>query len=196
MKLLNNLTGFSAVALLMLAASCSKNDDNNTTEPTVELKTVTVTNLQADTANRGNYTLYSLAENKVIPNSDSASSKWDIGFKATSIIINGGVSGPGKATGQVVNGVFSSLTEAPASGYVSDSTGSLTFKGWYSYNATTHIISTVPGKILILKTPGGKYAKLEILSYYKDAPANPDLTAVSRMYKFQYVLQTNGTAKF
>ncbi|MBV7532249.1 HmuY family protein [Chitinophaga sp. sic0106] len=196
MKFLNKLTGISAVALTIFATSCSKSDDDNTTAPVVELKTITVTNLAADTANKGSYTLYSLADNKVIANSDSASSKWDIGFKATSIIINGGVSGPGKAVGQVVSGVFTTLAEAPAAGYVSDSTGNLTFKSWYSYNATTHIISTVPGKVLIIKTPGGKYAKVEILSYYKDAPANPDLTSVSRLYKFQYVLQTNGTTKF
>ncbi|SHL70462.1 HmuY protein [Chitinophaga jiangningensis] len=196
MKVLNKLTGISAVALALFLTSCSKSDDNSKTQPVVELKTTTVTNLAADTANKGSYTLYSLADNKVIANADSASSKWDIGFKATSIIINGGVSGPGKAVGQVVNGVFNNLTEAPATGYVTDSTSNLTFKSWYSYNATTHIISAVPGKVLIIKTPGGKYAKVEILSYYKDAPTNPDLTAVSRLYKFQYVLQTNGTAKF
>lgn len=54
----------------------------------------------------------------------------------------------------------------------------------------------VTGKFIVLKTATGKYAKLEVTSYYKDAPAAPTATSVSRFYHFRFVLQANGTRNF
>ena len=34
---------------------------------------------------------------------------------------------------------------------------------------------------------------MEILNYYKDAPANPTLTSLSKYFTFKYVYQPNGT---
>ncbi|MFB6454621.1 HmuY family protein [Chitinophaga sp. Hz27] len=190
------ILGLGALALGLLFTACSK-DDKKDNSPAPVLTTTTVANLQADTANTGNYTLFSFADNKIIPNSDSATAKWDIGFKTTTIIVNGGVSGPGKAEAQIVTGVFNDLSAAPTTGYSTDSIGAkYALKTWYSYNATTHIITPVPGKVLVIKTPAGKYAKVEIQSYYKDAPASPDLNSVSRLYKFRYVFQANGSVNF
>ncbi|MEV4885853.1 HmuY family protein [Chitinophaga ginsengisegetis] len=181
---------------LFTLVSCSKDDDNTVTPPVVAVETKTVANVDADAANKGSFTLYSLADNKVIPNSDSATTKWDIGFKATTIIINGGTSGPGKAEAQVITGVFSQLVTAPETGYTTDAAAKKAITGWYSYNMTTHVISPVTGAVIVLKTANGNYAKLEVTSYYKDAPATPDQNSISRYYSFRFAYQPDGTRKF
>ncbi len=131
---------------------------------------------------------------------------WDIGFRGTSIIVNGGVSAgtldePGRsgqasiylATGTMasVNKVDASLLKQDsADGYVIATGGS---NGWYNYaGPPTHVISPLPGKIIVVKTTKGAYAKLEILSYYKDAPAAPDAFADEEAnFTFNYVYQPN-----
>ncbi|WP_363437481.1 HmuY family protein [Chitinophaga ginsengisegetis] len=187
--------GMLSLSLFTLV-SCSKDDDNTVTPPVVAVETKTVANVDADAANKGSFTLYSLADNKVIPNSDSATTKWDIGFKATTIIINGGTSGPGKAEAQVITGVFSQLVTAPETGYTTDAAAKKAITGWYSYNMTTHVISPVTGAVIVLKTANGNYAKLEVTSYYKDAPATPDQNSISRYYSFRFAYQPDGTRKF
>ncbi|MEI3798042.1 MULTISPECIES: HmuY family protein [unclassified Chitinophaga] len=187
--------GMLSLSLFTLV-SCSKDDDNTVTPPVVAVETKTVANVDADAANKGSFTLYSLADNKVIPNSDSATTKWDIGFKATTIIINGGTSGPGKAEAQVITGVFSQLVTAPETGYTTDAAAKKAITGWYSYNMTTHVISPVTGAMIVLKTANGNYAKLEVTSYYKDAPATPDQNSISRYYNFRFAYQPDGTRKF
>lgn len=191
MKNQHAIAGALALAVTFLA-SCSK-DDNPAPAPTIV--STTVVNLAADTANKGSFTLFSLADNKVIPNADSATTKWDIGFRATTIIINGGTGGPGNAEAQVATGIYNDLATAPESGYATDA-ATKAITGWYSYNMETHIISPVTGKFIVLKTAAGKYAKLEITSYYKDAPVPPVATAPSRYYHFRYVYQANGTRNF
>ncbi|MBO9727465.1 MAG: HmuY family protein [Chitinophaga sp.] len=190
---------FSAGALLLsfvVLSSCSKDDDKNTPAPVVTLQSKTVANIDGDAAGKDLYTFYSLADNKVIPNSDSATSKWDIGFKSTTLIINGGSSGPGKGEAQVITGVYNNLVEAPAAGYKTDAAATKAITGWYSYNMTTHIITPVAGTIIVLKTATGKYAKLEITSYYKNSPATPDDKSERRYYSFRYVYQADGSRNF
>jgi hypothetical protein len=59
--------------------------------------------------------------------------------------------------------------------------------GWYSYNPTTHLISPIAGKVLIFRTADDLYAKVEILSYYKDKDPSSD----GQHYTFDYVYQPN-----
>lgn len=194
---MNVLTAGMLSLSLFTLISCSKDDDNKVTpSPSVTPVSITaVTNIDADAANTGHFTLYSLADNKVVPISDSATTKWDIGFKATTIIINGGSSGPGKAEGQVISTVFNQLAVAPETGYTADAAAKKAITGWYSYNMTTHIISPVTGAVIVLKTANGNYAKVEISSYYKDAPATPDENSLSRYYHFRFAYQPDGTTK-
>lgn len=182
------------VLFVLLFSACSKKDDDKI-ERQPSLVTLTANNIDADAADKGKYTLFNLTDNKVIPNTDSATTKWDIGFRATSIIINGGTSGPGSATGQVISGIFNDLLTAPESGYVADGT-TLAIADWYTYNRTTHIILPVTGKFIVMRTATGKYAKIEVFSYYKDAPTTPDDKSVPRHYNFRYQLQANGTRDF
>jgi len=49
--------------------------------------------------------------------------------------------------------------------------------------------------VIFLKTAEGKYAKLEMLSYHKGAPAAPIPTSEARHYTFRYVYQPDGSTK-
>ena len=65
--------------------------------------------------------------------------------------------------------------------------------GWYNYaGAPTYLISPIPGKILVIRTRDGALAKLEILSYYKDAPSMPNaFSDQSQYYTFNYLYNPN-----
>lgn len=191
----NKLFLCAFAALSVLAVSCSKDDDADTTAPAVT-STVTVRNLAADTGNTSHYVFFRLSDSTIVPLSDSASTKWDIGFRTTSIIVNGGVSGPGTAAAQTVATGFADLTNAPATGYLRDSAGGRAIAAWYDYNPTTHIVTPKAGNTIVVKTANNKYAKISILSYYKDAVAAPQLSTPSRYYTFRYSIQQNGTANF
>ena len=59
------------------------------------------------------------------------------------------------------------------------------------------IFSPTPGKTLVVKCSDGKYAKIELLSYYKGSPVAPDaFKDQARYYTFRYVYQSNGSKKF
>lgn len=183
--------------------SCSDSSTGSDEKEKTSLEVKTYSNLDADaqTVKTGKYTLFNFATGSLVSNADSATGKWDIGFKSTTIIVNGGTSGPGSVSAKIVSGVFDELTTAPTEGFVSDAAGSYAIptgsgNGWYNYNGATMIITPIAGKILVFKTADSKYVKMEILSYYKDAPANPDISSPSRYYTFRYVYQSDGSINF
>jgi hypothetical protein len=189
---------FSSTALLV--TSCTKDNDAPEPEPVVADLTV---NTVADLDGTGRDVYYSLSKNAEVTGTDITSNKWDIKFTATSIFVNGGTSGTGTTQAQVVNSTFADLIKAPADGYKTDATGVSAITGWYTYTAETapqHAILPVPGKIIVIKTTDGKYAKLEMRSYYK---GNPDTTTptfadlatrpASRFYTFKFAYQADGS---
>jgi len=197
-----------AVGTLALA-SCQKDDAAPITPVTpvtpAQSKTVVSLSAAGTTSATGqpipakHYTFYSLADGKEIAYTDSNSTKWDVGFRGTTLIINGGTSGPGQGGAQLYSGLFADLKTAPTTGYAVDATAGFAIptgsgKGWYTYDATTHLVSPIAGKVLALRTATGKYAKLEVQSYYKDAPATPSATTPSGYYTFRYVYQPSGTS--
>jgi hypothetical protein len=210
-----NLIALSFISGTLFLASCDKDE----VPAPVTVQTKTVSNLQADTIigiaasgqpyGSGKYTLYSLETNAVIANSDSATTKWDVGFRGTTIITNGGNSGPGTGGAFIFVGTFSDLTtiptdstfridNAPTSYAIKTGSGN----GWYSYNGATNLITPIPGRILVIRTASGKYAKIEIQNYYKGG-VTPDATASDsdkltkqRYYTFRYTFQSDGTKKF
>ena len=150
------------------------------------------------------YTLFSFKTGAVIANTDSVSSKWDIGFRGTTIIVNSGTSGPGSAAALVQTGLFEQITTAPDAGYSQDNKASATApraiptgsgKGWYNYDQATNLVTPKAGVVLIFKTADGKYAKMEIQSYYKGAPTSPTSATPDRYYTFRYVYQGDGSTK-
>jgi len=131
---------------------------------------------------------------------------WDIAFRATDIIVNGGMSmgttdepdRTGDAGAYIATGTMEEITEVDINLFTQDSDSGYAImsgsgNGWYTYSGPpTFLITPTPGKILVFKTADGKYAKVEILSYYQGAPENPDaLTDQSRYYTFNYVYQPN-----
>lgn len=198
----------SLLALFIFTASCSSDDDKNEVTPVVTTK---VSNLAApQTGGQGQpvggaFTKFSFSQNKIVTDNS-----WDIAFRGTTIIVNGGakigITDEPERTGNgavsIASGTFASVTAFPAaSTFAQDAstvysipTGS--GKGWYTYNAETHIISPIAGKVFVVKTHDGKYAKFEILSYYKDAPASPTQTSESPYYTFNFAYQANSTTTF
>jgi hypothetical protein len=196
------------VKLILFAVLFLLGCDDDDAKPVIQLNASQVTDLNS--VSTKNYTLFSFNDNAIIQNSDSSSTKWDIGFRGTTIILNGGTSGPGQAQGQIATGVFDELTEAPEAGYLSDTENEkaiLGSNGWYNYTGTTsmpnHAILPIAGKILVLKTANGRYAKVEIISYYQ---GNPDTTTpafadlatrpASRYFTFRFIYQPDGTRNF
>jgi HmuY protein len=181
--------------------SCDEDDES----PVVQLEASTVADLNA--VSTKNFTLFSFADGSTVANTDSATTKWDIGFRGTTIILNGGTSGPGNAAGQTVSGVFEEILEATADGYAVDgeTKAIVGSGGWYTYTGEAatgpkHAILPNAGKILMLKTADGKYVKMEILSYYQGNPNTTtaefaDLTTrpASRYYTFRFIHQSDGT---
>jgi hypothetical protein len=153
------------------------------------------------------YTLFNLETGKIIANTDSATTQWDIGFRSTSIIFNGGTSGPGSVGAIVQKGIFEEIKSAPTTGYVLDNKNTNTFavssspvtsasaatnQWWFNSGSNTStIVTPIAGQIIIIKTTSGRYAKMEILSFYKGAPTTVNnLTDLDRHYTFRYVYQT------
>ncbi|EHQ30769.1 HmuY family protein [Mucilaginibacter paludis] len=200
---MNKLTTLSLAlaGAVTLLASCSKNNDD--VAPAVsKLSTKTVADLDGSKG----AVYYSLSTGAQVTGADTATTKWDIKFNKTSILINGGTSGTGTSQAQVASSTFESLTAAPTTGFKTDATGAPAISGWYTYTATTepqHAILTVPGKIIVIKTSDGKYAKVEMISYYKGNPNTTtatfaDLTTrpASSYYTFRYAYQGDGTTSF
>lgn len=208
-----NFLKLSLLALVIFTASCSSDDNNDSTPPPVV--TTKVSNLYAPQSGgqgqpvSGEFTKFSFSENKIV-----TTDKWDIAFRGTVIIVNGGTKYNAADTGEpartgsgsvsIVSGAFASVTEFPAaSTFAQDAASVYAFpasgaNAWYDYNGLTHVISAKAGKVFVVKTHDGKYAKFEILSYYKGAPATPDplKTEDTRFYTFNFAYQANSTTTF
>ncbi len=145
----------------------------------------------------GAFTFFSLRTGAEV--ADSASTEWDLGFRGTEIRANGGTSGPGNGAALVFTGAFEDLLAAPESGYATDDTNRNAIpqgsgNGWYNYDPQVNLISPIPGRVLVIKTADGRYAKVRIVSYYRGAPATPNpVTDEARYYTFDYVFQPDGS---
>ena len=195
--------------------SCSK---SNTTI-VAPLSATMVKDLPADTIigitaqgqpyGAGKYTFYSLEKNSIIANTDSATTKWDLAFNGTKILTNSGTSGIGLGGAFVQVGLFDNLKtisadsvfktdNAPTSYAVTYGSG----KGWYTYDPINNLITPLAGRVLVIRTASGKYAKVEIIAYYKGgatlATTATDAEKLSkqRYYTFRYIFQPNGTKTF
>ncbi|WNH08795.1 HmuY family protein [Thalassobellus suaedae] len=203
---MNTFKFLTLVALFIGFSSC--NDDDTPTILDIESKTIS--NLHAPHSGgqgsgediSGSFTKFNFETGEIT----TSETDWDIAFRGTSIIVNGGVSlettdepdRTGNAAVYIANGTIASINEVDTSLFTQDSdtgyaitTGS--GNGWYTYaEPPSHVISPTPGKILVFKTNKGLYAKVEILSYYENTPDNPDaFVDATPYYTFNYVYQPN-----
>jgi hypothetical protein len=203
------------VIILTSIIACTKSDS-----PTVlPITAITVRDIPADTVvglsaqgapiTKGVYTFYSLEKNAIVPNTDSASTKWDIAFMATRIIINGGTSGTGQGGAFVYTGLFDDLKTIPTDSVFKTDNAPTSYaitagsgKGWYTYDGLNNLITPLAGRVLVIRTASGKYVKMEITSYYKGGATLPasasDMEKLTkqRYYSFRFAYQPNGTKTF
>lgn len=210
----SSIIGSALIAFVTFQA-CEKKE---TTVPVSTLTEKTVSGIPADTivglvngqpVGAGKFSFYSFETDGMVPNSDSNSLKWDIGVRGTTIITNGGNSGPGVGGAFVYVGIFDELKVVPADSVFRKDNAPVSYavpngsnKGWYVYSPVTSLITPVPGRVLVFKTAKGKYAKVEILNYYKGG-VTPAVTASDdlklknqRYYSFRFAYQADGTMNF
>jgi hypothetical protein len=205
----NLIIAFVAIVL----SSCSSSSSSSNEEPNLDpVESKKATNIYAPvTTDRtvnppvesGDFTKFSLKTGTVVTD-DS----WDIALRGTTILINGGTqigltdeptrTGDGALT--LETGTFGSILEAPAdANFKQDAAGVYALtkgsgNGWYTYNPQTNQISPIAGKVIIVKTNDAHYAKIEILSYYKDNDASNPVNG--RYYTFNYVYNPNTGDKY
>lgn len=172
-----------------------------------DLESGTVQNLEApQTGGQGEpvggpFARFSFATGAVT----DSETEWDIAFRGTTIAVNGGAAtgtadeparnGDGGAA--IETGTFAEITTAEGLTFAEDAAGAFAIpagsdSGWYNYNPATFTVTPIPGRVLVFRTHDGKYAKVEILSYYRDAPVRPDpFMDESRVYTFKYVYNPN-----
>jgi hypothetical protein len=190
----------SVLSFLFLAIRCQ---ESSVTEPTTVVSTLSSTlirDLAADTGSVGKYTYFSLGDSSIVANADSTTTNWDLAFAATTIRTNSGTSGPGQGGALVLSDIdFDTLSHAPTSGYSYDTSATQVAirtgsdRGWYHYDFATNTVTPVAGRVLVIRTTDARYAKLQILSYYKGAPTTPTQSDKPRFYTFKYVYQPDGS---
>lgn len=208
------------LSVLLILSTCLFSCTKDETTIELPITAITVSNLPADTVlginpttgmpmSAGKYTFYSLERNEVVPNSDSASTKWDLAFASTKILTNSGTSGTGLGGAFIYTGLFDDVKtissdsvfktdNAPASYAIAYGSG----KGWYVYDQLTSLITPLAGRVLVIRTASGKYAKLEVINYYKGGVTLPitasdsDKLSKQRYYTFRYTYQPNGSKSF
>ena len=189
---------FTLLAIFIGFTSCS--DDDN--DPVVlEIESDLVSNLYAPQDGgfgepiSGDFTKFDFSTGSTT----TSATDWDIAFRGTSIIINGGMSSgttdepdrTGNAAAYFANSTLAGVTSVNTSLLEQDSVNGAVLSDWYTYSGPpTHAINPTAGKIIVLRTRDGKYAKIEILSYYQDGQPNAEYNNY-RYYTFNYVYQPN-----
>ena len=213
-KILSKTAMMLGLAVALVA--CSKDQETIV----VPVSAVTVKDLAADTVtgvgadgrpqSANTITYYSLADNKIVATTDASTTKWDVAFSSTKILINGGTSGPGLGGAFVFKGLFDELKTIPAdSTFATDNANASSYaiplgsgKGWYTYDGAGTLINPIAGRVLVIRTASGKFAKIEIINYYKGGITLPitatdaDKLTKQRYYTFRYAYQPNGSKTF
>lgn len=204
MKTMNILKSLALAVLFVGFTSCDGDDDNGGSRDAVQVSTVS--NLHApQTGGQGQPIGGPFKKFDFTTGMETSSdTDWDIAFRGTTIAVNGGaVTGTadeparnGNAAAVIVDGAFDGVTTVDGLTFTQDSASGFAIQtgsgnGWYNYNFMTNTITSIPGKVLVFRTRDGRYAKVEIQSYYQNAPANPTNTDTPRYYTFKYVYNPN-----
>jgi hypothetical protein len=200
-----------AVILAGAGISCKKDNNNN---PSGSKGATIVTDLPGDTAatpgSPAKTIYFSFVSNTTVDSSQKKTGNWDIAFTNiynSYVTINNGTNPVSPGFGGSTQGAlylvskpFDSVKTVPASTEMNvngsagmDGYPSASWPGWYQYNMTTHILSTIQGKTLVIRLANGKYAKLEMISLYKGSPASPSLSTPVPYLSFRYWVQQDGS---
>lgn len=161
--------------------------------------------LTVDATDRENWAYISLTEGETVDIADpGTSTAWELAFKRTAVIVNGGVSGPGETGAMILTDLsFEEVLEAPEGDYISDTDQIETFArgdGWYTYTGPpNHWVLPNP-RVYILQIPSDPnaaansyyYAKVRFIGYYE----NNETKEGAGYITIEYVLQDDGTRTF
>lgn len=143
------------------------------------------------------FALYGLREGRLVlaydaaERADSASTAWDLGFRGTEIIANGGTFGSGQGGIQLLDADFDAVATLPEDGYADRLDAR-----WFDYTPGLNLVTPLPERTLAVRTADGRFAKVRVVSYYRDAPAEPDAQRHEpRFYTFEYVVQPDGSRR-
>jgi hypothetical protein len=141
------------------------------------------------------YVYFDFSSGEPVKIHDPSSLEWDLAFRRSKVISNGGASGKMGQAGLIDLGSigFDTVTEVPTENYVvdvstrTDTENSVLLKP-YNYNYFTHKLK--PKKnIYAARTADNKFAKFQFLNFYCD---NKEVGCVT----IRYVYQNNGTNSF
>lgn len=166
------LIGFMSLILLF---SCKNNDDVE--NPNASPQDIHVNNLNGGTIGEqgskpglAETIYYSLTQVRQV----AAADNWDIQFSGvanTDIVANSDAN----TWLYVANTDYDLIRSRPSVNYnlIKSGNGSTDANGWYSYDITTHIVTAIVGKTVLIKTNEGRVFKLNMRSIYENAPVSP-----------------------
>ena len=197
--------------LILFFTSCEKSSNNDII---IDEDVITFVELNAsqydvnilDSLVTGKFEKFSFSEGDTVIHDN-----WDVAFSGTTIIVNGGdsysVNQPertGNAAVYIATGVMTDIRTVDLSKLEQDNTSGpaiiddlgISEQGWASYDMSTHILSPIPGRILVFRTHDNKYAKMEILYFYDTTNPTPSNGDFGGFYTFNYVYQSAGEINF
>ena len=200
------------LCIITFLTSCEKSNNHNPTNQEdvmsfIELDASDFIINPSDTSIIGIFTKFSFSEGDTVNHNN-----WDVAFRGTTLIVNGGEKAHndqpnriGNAAIYIANGTMSEINSVDTNRLLQDnSSGSailenmmvddlgISGEGWASYNYQTHIISPIPGRILVFRTHNNKYAKMEILYFYNNPNPEPQNGDYGGFYTFNYVYRSDG----
>lgn len=146
----------------------------------------------------GEYIKYSFTKKDITTTDD-----WDIAFRGTSIIINGGEKvsvsiGEPQRTGNagiyIESMDFEKVTIAYNERMKKDAQNNPVLPNANSwFEMANNIVTPKANTTLVIRTKGGNFAKLHIQSFYKDAPSSITSSSPPNYYTFYFFYQTSGS---
>jgi len=141
------------------------------------------------------YVYFNFSNGKPVKIHDSSSLEWDLAFRRSKIITNGGASSKLGKAGLIDLGPlgFDMVTEVPKDNYVVDvstrtDTENPVILKPYSYNYLTHKLKAKQN-VYAARTADNKFAKFQLLDFYCD---NKEVGCIT----IQFVYQKSGSNSF
>lgn len=103
--------------------------------------------------------------------SDPGPRGWDLAARRYRLVVNGGPAFAGEAGAAEAGGTWSAVRVAPRAGYagtegrLGENPSHPVLDGWYRYRFLSHLLEPRP-VVFALRTADGRYAKLQVRSYY------------------------------
>ena len=152
-----------------------------------------ITVINASSADEWIY--FDFSRGKVVDIHDKTSLEWDLAFRRSKVISNGGATNKFGKAGLINLGSlnFDQVVDVPLDNYTPDTatkteTENLILLKWYSYNYLTHKLSAKSNTYAV-KTANHEYVKVKFLDFYC---TNKETGCI----KMQYVYQDNGSNQF